>query len=148
MTKLYACCCFTFFVFKGFVYRVIGFMYCCLPATFKHAMSCLLFIQKEINNSRESIFNCKTKLSPNRKMFPVCFPCARLYSLVTGLILFTKRRCLCCQCKTKRVVLRVLDVESVEHQGQVRKLLLTKEGTVFKVRRSKPKNIVKPGQYP
>ena len=86
-------------------------MYCCLPATFKHAMSCLLFIQKEINNSRESIFTCETKLS-------------------------------------KGVLLRVLDVESVEHQGQVRKLLPTKEGTVFKVKRSKPKNIVKPEQYP
>ena len=72
-----------------------------------------------------------------------CFPCARSYSLVTGLILFTKRRCLCCQCKKKRVVLRVLDVESVEYQGQVRKLLLTKE-----VKRSKPKYIVTPGQYP
>ena len=72
-----------------------------------------------------------------------CFPCARSYSLVTGLILFTKRRCLCCQWKKKRVVLRVVDVESVEHQGQVRKLLLTKEGTVFKLKRSKPKKYCK-----
>ena len=39
--------------------------------------------------------------------------------------------------KKKRSVLKVLDVKSVEHKGQKRKHLLTEDGTVYKVQRSK-----------
>ena len=37
----------------------------------------------------------------------------------------------------KRGVLKALNVKSVEHKGQKRKLLLTEDGTVYKVERSK-----------
>ena len=38
-------------------------------------------------------------------------------------------------------------VKSVEHKGQKRKLLLAKDGTVYKVKRSKLENIVEAGKY-
>ena len=37
----------------------------------------------------------------------------------------------------KRGVFKALNVKSVEHKGQKRKLLQTKDGTVYKVERSK-----------
>ena len=47
----------------------------------------------------------------------------------------------------KRNSVKVLDVKSVEHKGQKRKLLLTVDGTVYKVKRSKLENNVEAGQY-
>ena len=47
----------------------------------------------------------------------------------------------------KRSVLKVLDVKPVEHKGQKRKLLLTEDGTVYKVKRSNLENNVEAGQY-
>ena len=47
----------------------------------------------------------------------------------------------------KRKVFKVLDVKPVEHKGQKRKLVLTEDGTVYKVKRSKLENSVKAGQY-
>ena len=47
----------------------------------------------------------------------------------------------------KHSVLKVLDVKPVEHKGQKRKLLLTVDGTVYKVKRSKLENNVEAGQY-
>ena len=47
----------------------------------------------------------------------------------------------------KRSVLKVLDVKPVEHKGQKRKLVLTENGTVYKVKRSKMENNVEAGQY-
>ena len=44
-------------------------------------------------------------------------------------------------------VLKVLDVKSMEHKGPKRKLLLTEDGTVHKVKRSKLENTVGPGQH-
>ena len=38
-------------------------------------------------------------------------------------------------------------VKSVEHKGQKRKLLLTEDATVYKVKRSKMENIVEAGKY-
>ena len=49
--------------------------------------------------------------------------------------------------KKKRGVLKVLDVESVEHKGQKRKLLLVEDGTVYIVKRSNLENTVEPGQH-
>ena len=48
--------------------------------------------------------------------------------------------------KKKRGVLKVLDVESVEHKGQQFKLLLVEDEMVYKVKRSKLENTVEPGQ--
>ena len=39
------------------------------------------------------------------------------------------------------------DVKPVEHKGQKRKLVITNNGTVYKVKRSKLENIVEAGQY-
>jgi len=47
----------------------------------------------------------------------------------------------------KRSVLEMLDAKSVEHKGQKRKLLLTEDGTVYKVKRSKLENNVEAGHY-
>jgi hypothetical protein len=47
----------------------------------------------------------------------------------------------------KREKLKVLDVKPVEHKGQKRKLVLTENGTVYKVKRSKLEDNVKAGQY-
>ena len=47
----------------------------------------------------------------------------------------------------KRKVFKVLDVKPVEHKGQKRKLVLTEDGIVYKVKRSKLENNVKAGQY-
>ena len=41
----------------------------------------------------------------------------------------------------KRSVLKVLDVKSVEHKGQKRKLLLAEDGTVYKVKRSRMEKV-------
>ena len=49
--------------------------------------------------------------------------------------------------KKKRSLLKVLDVKPIEHNGQKRKLVLTEEETVYKVKRSKLENSVKAGQY-
>ena len=49
--------------------------------------------------------------------------------------------------KKKRNALKVLDVKPVEHKGQKRKLLLTEDGTVYKVKRSKLENNVEAGRY-
>jgi hypothetical protein len=50
------------------------------------------------------------------------------------------------EAKSAKVV-KVLDVKPIEHNGQKRKLVLTEEGTVYKVKRSKLENSVKAGQY-
>ena len=47
----------------------------------------------------------------------------------------------------KRNAVKVLDVKSVEHKGQKRKLLLAEDGTVYKVKRSRMENNVEAGQY-
>ena len=47
----------------------------------------------------------------------------------------------------KRSVLKVLDVKPVENKGQKRKLLLTEDRTVYKVKRSKLENNIEAGQY-
>ncbi len=47
----------------------------------------------------------------------------------------------------KRSAVKVLDVKSVENKEHKRKLLLTEDGTVYKVKRSKLEDNVKPGQY-
>ena len=47
----------------------------------------------------------------------------------------------------KRSVLKVLDVKPVEHKRRKRKLLLTVDGTVYKVKRSKIENNVEAGEY-
>jgi hypothetical protein len=49
--------------------------------------------------------------------------------------------------KKKRSLLKVLDVKPIEHKRQKRKLVLTEEGTVYKVKQSKLENSVKAGQY-
>jgi len=49
--------------------------------------------------------------------------------------------------KKKRNALKVLDAKSVEHKGHKRKLLLTEDGTVYKVKRSKLENNVEAGHY-
>ena len=46
----------------------------------------------------------------------------------------------------KRNAVKMLDVKSVEHKGQKRKLLLVEDGTVCKVKRSKLENKVEAGQ--
>ena len=53
----------------------------------------------------------------------------------------------CLKCLKSCKVFKVLDVKPVEHKGQKRKLLLTEDGTVYKVKRSKLENSVKTGQY-
>ena len=47
----------------------------------------------------------------------------------------------------KRNAVKVLDVKSVEHKGQKRKLLLAEDGKVYKVKRSRMENNVEAGQY-
>jgi hypothetical protein len=47
----------------------------------------------------------------------------------------------------KGSVVKFLDVKSVEHKGQKRKLLLAKDGTVYKVKRLKLENSEKAGQH-
>ena len=73
----------------------------------------------------------------------------------------TKRKCAICKvvqkgdwagdwllpASYKRSVLKVLDVKSMEHKGHKSKLLLTEDGTVYKVKRSKLENTVGPGQH-
>ena len=44
-------------------------------------------------------------------------------------------------------VFKVLDDKPMEHKGQKRKLLLTEDGTVYKVKRTKLENTINPGQY-
>jgi hypothetical protein len=44
-------------------------------------------------------------------------------------------------------VFKVLDVKPIERKGQKRKLVLTEDGTVYKVKRSEQENNVKAGQY-
>ena len=47
----------------------------------------------------------------------------------------------------KRKAIKVLDVKPIEHKGQKRKPVLAEDGNVYKVKRSKPENTVKGGQY-
>lgn len=47
----------------------------------------------------------------------------------------------------KRSAVKLLEVKYVENKGQKRKLLLTEDGTVYKVKRSKQENSVKTRQY-
>jgi hypothetical protein len=44
-------------------------------------------------------------------------------------------------------VFKVLDFKPKERKGQKRKLVLTEDGTVYKVKRSELENNVKAGQY-
>ena len=48
--------------------------------------------------------------------------------------------------RKKRTVTKVLNVEPVEHKGQERKLVLTDDGTVYKLKRSKLEDTVEAGQ--
>ena len=84
----------------------------------------------------------KTKLSPTRKKFAVCKVVQK--GDWTGILDYEKVPLL--PANKKRNAVKVLDVKSVEHKGQKRKLLLAEDGTVYKVKRSKL-NIVEAGQY-
>ena len=55
--------------------------------------------------------------------------------------------CLLLPASNKREKLKVLDVKPVEHKGQKRKLVLTEDGNVYKVKRSKLEDNVKAGHY-
>ena len=67
--------------------------------------------------------------------------CVRWYGLATGLVLVPLL-----PAEKKNGACSVLDVMSVEHKGQKRKLLLTEDETFYKLRRSNLENIVKPVQ--
>ena len=85
----------------------------------------------------------KTKLLPTRKKFALCKVVQKRDW--TGLLDYEKVPLL--PANKKRNAVKVLDVKSVEHKGQKRKLLLTEDGTVYKVKRSKLENNVEAGQY-
>ena len=58
--------------------------------------------------------------------------------------------CLCCcqrAINVKAKAIKVLDVKPIEHKGQKRKLVLTEDGNVYKVKRSKLEDNAKAGQY-
>ena len=103
-----------------------------------------MFIRrKEQLTKMYKIVISKTKLLPTRKKFAV-------FKVVqkgdwTGLLDYEKVPLL--PANKKRNAVKVLDVKSVEHKGQKRKLLLTEDGTVYKVKRSKLENNVEAGQY-
>ena len=84
-----------------------------------------------------------TKLSPTRKKFAVCKVVQK--GDWTGLLDYEKVPLF--PANKKRNTVKVLDVKSVEHKGQKRKLLLAEDGTVYKVKRSKMENNVEAGQY-
>ena len=84
----------------------------------------------------------KTKLS-TRKMFAVCKIIQR--GDWTGVLDYDKVSLLAPSMKRK--AFKVLDVKTIEHKGQRRKLLLTENGTVYKIKRSKLEYTVKAGQY-
>ena len=85
----------------------------------------------------------KTKLLSTRKKFAVCKVVQK--GDWTGLLDYEKVPLL--PANKKRNAVKVLDVKSVEHKEQKRKLLLTEDGTVYKVKRSKLENNVEAGQY-
>ena len=72
----------------------------------------------------------KTKLLSTRKKFAVCKVVQK--GDWTGLLDYEKVPLL--PANKKRNAVKVLDVNSVEHKGQKRKLLLTEDGTVYKVK--------------
>ena len=99
--------------------------------------------QKEQLTYRCKIIITKTKLSSTRKKFALC-------KIVqpgdwAGVLDYDKVHLLPSNNKRKRV--QVLDVKSVEHKGKKRKLLLTAEGNVYKIKRSKLEETVQPGQF-
>ena len=98
--------------------------------------------QKEQLTEMCKIVISKTKLSQTRKKFAVCKIVQ--HGDWAGVLDYDEVPLL--PAKKKRSALKVLDVKSVEHRGQKRKLLLAEDGTVYKVKRSKMEN-VKAGQY-
>ena len=92
--------------------------------------------QKEQLTKMCKIVISKTKLSPTRKKFAVCKVVQK--GDWTGLLDYEKVPLL--PANKKRNAVKVLDVKSVEHKEQKRKLLLTEDGTVYKVKRSKLEN--------
>ena len=85
----------------------------------------------------------KTKLSKTRKKFAVCKIVQ--HGDWAGVLDYDEVPLL--PAKKKRSALKVLDVKSVEHRVQKRKLLLAEDGTVYKVKRSRMENNVEAGQY-
>ena len=80
----------------------------------------------------------KTKLPQTRKKFAVCKTVQ--HGDWAGVLDYDEVSLL--PVKKKRNALKVLDVKPVEHKGQKRKLMLTEDGTVYKVKRSKLENNV------
>ena len=100
--------------------------------------------QKEQSTETYKTATSKTKLLPTRKKFIVCKivqkgDCTALqdYEKVPAVLPGTK----------KRNGVKVLDVKSVKHKGQKRKLLIAENETVCKVKRSKLENNVEARQY-
>ena len=98
--------------------------------------------QKEQLTEMCKIIISKTKLSPVRKKFAACKVVQK--GDWTGLLLDYEKVPLL-PANKKRNTVKVLDVKSVEHKKQKRKLLLAEDGTVYKVKRSKIENNVSGG---
>ena len=99
--------------------------------------------QKEQLKAESKIILSKTKLSSTRRKFAVCKVVQR--GDWTGILNYERVPLL--PASNKREKLKVLDVKPVEHKGQKRKLVLTENGTVYKVKQSKLEDNVKSGQY-
>ena len=99
--------------------------------------------QKEQLRNGCKVVISKTKLSPTTKKFAICKVVQK--GDWTGLLDYEKAPIL--PRKKKRGVLKVLGVKPVKHKRQKRKLLVTEDGTVYKVKRSKLENTVEIGQH-
>ena len=99
--------------------------------------------QKEQLTEMCKIVISKTKLPQTRKKFAECKIVQ--HGDWAGVLDYDEVPLL--PAKKKRSALKVLDVKSVEHRGQKRKLQLAEDGTVYKVKRSKMENNVEAGQY-
>ena len=84
-----------------------------------------------------------TKLSATRKKFADCKVVQR--GDWAGVLDYERVALLAPSKKCKAV--KVLGVNSIEHKGQKRKLLLTEDGVVYNIKRSKLEDTVKTGQY-
>jgi hypothetical protein len=100
--------------------------------------------QKEQLTAEFKIIVSKTKLSSTRRKFAVC-KIVHSRGVWAGILDYERVPLL--PASNKRKKLKVLDVKPVEHKGQKRKLVLTENGTVYKVKRSKLEDNVKAGQY-
>ena len=99
--------------------------------------------QKEQLTHKCKIIITKTKLTATRKKFAICKILQK--GNWAGVLDYDKVTLL--PPNNKRKSVKVLDVQSVEHKGKKRKLVLVEDGTVFNIKRSRLEDSVQAGHF-